>query len=106
MAHFNSYFGKVDLEGLKNVRVFLTQGEINVYRRDLESQKPEDPVSEVEEKKKSLAWILASQFGKTQSLLIVTTALNMFIYYLNSYAIQKVQGSDDEGGSASSIYFY
>mmetsp|Transcript_2873 Transcript_2873/g.4466 ORF Transcript_2873/g.4466 Transcript_2873/m.4466 type:complete len:217 (+) Transcript_2873:702-1352(+) len=34
MAYINSHFTEVNMEGLQNVRIFLTQGDLDVYRRE------------------------------------------------------------------------
>mmetsp|Transcript_1943 Transcript_1943/g.2816 ORF Transcript_1943/g.2816 Transcript_1943/m.2816 type:complete len:170 (-) Transcript_1943:397-906(-) len=58
-----------------------------------------------EKTKDNLIWILFSKYTSTQMLLIGVTALNLFIYYLNSYAVQRATPTG-ESDRESSGYFY
>jgi len=61
----------------------------------------------VDTSRENLVWTLISKYGKTQVLLVSVTALMMFLYYLNSYAVQKVAPASEESASSGSTeYFY
>jgi len=98
------------MEGLQKVRIFLTQGDLDVYRREHDEEakvKVTYNSASVNTTKDNIVWTLISKFGKTQALLISVCALTTFLYYLTSYAVQKVTPASEESDSSGATeYFY